>query len=401
MQKTQVLKLTIMKKFMNRLTVILFLCFTLVRFSVAQDDKSFLNPPQIIDNPASVDEYKSESRKFTGISSIAVSPKGRIWAVWYTGKSPGENENNYVVVSSSGDDGNTWQEIIAIDPDGDGPSRAFDPELWVDPNGKLWVFWAQSVGHTGTVAGVWAMTTKNPDSEKPEWSDPKRLTNGIMMCKPAVLSAGEWVLPASTWRLTDNSAKMIVSKDEGKNWEERGAVNVPKEAREYDEHMIIEKNDGTLWMLVRTKYGIGESTSSDGGVSWSPLVPSKLEHPSARFFICRLISGNLLLVKHGPIDMKSGRSHLMAFISKDDGQSWSKGLLLDERPGVSYPDGQQLTDGRIILTYDYNRTKEQFIMMTSFTEEDILSSEYDSKIVKVFNQRKIISDGGEIDQKRK
>lgn len=388
-----------MENLLYRITGITLLCILFVRFVEAQDDQSFLNPPQLIDNPTSVDEYHPETRKFTGISSLAVSPEGRIWAVWYTGKTSGENENNYVVISSSGDGGDTWREVLAIDPDGDGPVRAFDPELWIDPKGKLWVFWAQSIGHNGTIAGVWTITTKNPDSESPKWSAPSRLTNGIMMCKPLVLSTGEWVLPASTWRLTDNSAKMIVSKDKGKTWSERGSVHVPKETREFDEHMLIEKKDKSLWMLIRTKYGIGESTSIDRGVSWSPLVPSKIKHPGARFFIRRLNSGSLLLVKHGPINMKTARSHLMAFVSKDDGESWSKGLLLDERPGVSYPDGQQMEDGRIILTYDYNRTKEQFIMMTSFTEDDVLSSDYDTKMVEVFNQRKVVSDGGETDKK--
>ena len=388
-----------MKNLLNRLIIIVFLCFTFVFCSIAQDDQSFLNPPQLIYHPSSVDGYKPESRKFTGISSIAVSPKGKIWAIWYAGKSSDEDKNNYVVISTSRDKGNTWQEIMVIDPDRDGPVRAFDPELWVDPKGKLWAFWTQSVDHIGTIAGVWSMTTKNPDSESPKWSDPKRLTNGIMMCKPVVLSTGEWVLPASTWKLTDYSAKMIISKDKGKSWKERGAVNVPKEARTFDEHMIIEKKDKSLWMLVRTTYGIGESTSTNGGTSWSPLVPSKIKHPSARFFIRRLNSGNLLLVKHGPINMETGSSNLMAFISIDDGESWSKGLLIDERPGVSYPDGQQISDGQIFITYDYNRTKEQYILMTWFTEKDILSNNYDSKIVDVFSQKKIISNGGNADKK--
>src|SRR5690606_14005542 len=120
--------------------------------------------------------------------------------------------------------------------------------------------------------------------------------------------------------------------------------------------------DGSLWMLIRTRYGIGESRSNDRGYTWSPVVPSKIQHTSSRFFISRINSGNLLLVKHGPIDMRTGRSHLMAFISEDDGHSWSNGLLIDERPGVSYPDGQQTRDGIIHITYDYNRTKEQNIL---------------------------------------
>ena len=362
-----------------------------VFISLAQDDQSFLQPPMLIKNPGSVENYTTESRKFTGIPSIAISQEGRMWAIWYAGISPQEDGNNYVVVSTSGDQGNTWKEVLAIDPDGKGPVRTFDPEVWIDPTGKLWVFWAQALGHDGSVAGVWAITTNNPDTENPEWSAPKRLTNGVMMCKPVVLSDGEWVLPASTWRKTNNSAKMIVSTDQGKTWKEKGAVDVPEEARDYDEHIIIEKKNGSLWLLARTKYGIGESTSTDKGVSWTPLTPSKFQHTSARFFIRRLNSGNLLLVKHGPIETKIGRSHLMAFISKNDGKSWSRGLLLDERRGISYPDGQQTSDGTIYIIYDYNRTKDQQILMTSFTEEDILSKEYDSAIVEACKRRKIIS----------
>ena len=61
-------------------------------------------------------------------------------------------------------------------------------------------------------------------------------------------------------------------------------------------------------------------------------------------------------MKHGPIEKKTGRSHLTAFVSKDDGRSWEGGLMLDERGGVSYPDGQQTADGTIYITYDFDRT---------------------------------------------
>jgi predicted neuraminidase len=378
----------------GKLCCMAIISFVIVFTTTAQENKSFLQPPRLIKNQVTMEErYKNENREFSGISSIAITPKGRIWAVWYAGITPDEDVNNYVVLATSDDKGNSWKETVIIDPDQEGPVRAFDPELWIDPTGKLWVFWAQSIDHDGTVAGVWAITTNYPEVENPDWTATRRLTNGIMMCKPLVLSTGEWILPASTWRLTDNSAKIIVSLDNGNIWTEKGAVNISKDVRSFDEHMIVEKKNGDIWMLVRTKYGIGESVSSDGGYTWSPLVPSKIQHPAARFFIRRLNSGNLLLVKHGPINMKTGRSHLMAFVSKDDGYSWSHGLLLDERPGVSYPDGQQTIDGMIYITYDFNRTKEQMILMTSFTEEDIFDNDYDSKIIEVYNRRKVVSMG--------
>ncbi len=333
----------------------------------------FLNPPQIITNPGA--KYSGATRLFQGIPSLERSRGGRLWIVWYGGIGPGEDQHNYVMLATSTDNGATWSdETLVIDPDGDGPVRAFDPELWMDSDGRLWVFWAQDVDHNGSVAGVWAITTEDPDNEKPEWSEPRRLTDGIMMCKPIVLSSGEWVLPASTWRHTDNSAKMVVSTDHGKSWCVSGACQVPPKDRNFDEHIIIEKKDKTLWMLVRTKYGIGESTSADRGRTWSPLKPSAIKHATARFFIRRLLSGNLLLVKHGAIDKRIGRSHLTAFISKDDGKRWRKSLLLDARKGVSYPDGIQAPDGTIYICYDYERTGARKIFLTHFTEDDIIRS---------------------------
>lgn len=50
-----------MKNLLNRLSVIVFLCIMIVYFYIAQDGQSFLNPAQLIENPASVDQYKPES----------------------------------------------------------------------------------------------------------------------------------------------------------------------------------------------------------------------------------------------------------------------------------------------------------------------------------------------------
>ncbi len=90
--------------------------------------------------------------------------------------------------------------------------------------------------------------------------------------------------------------------------------------------------------------------------------------------------------------MRTGRSHLMAFISEDDGHSWSDGLLLDGRR-ITYPDGQQTADGTIYITYDHGRSTKQEILMTSFTEDDILSGT-SRKIFEVFQRRRVISKGG-------
>jgi len=157
--------------------------------------------------------------------------------------------------------------------------------------------------------------------------------------------------------------------------------------------MFVERKDKSLWLLARTKYGIGESVSTDGGKTWPELKPSAIPHTSSRFFIRPLDSGNLLLVKHGPFDRKTGRSHLMAFISKDDGKTWSGGLMLDERVGVSYPDGQQTPDGLIRIIYDYSRTSERNILMATFREDDAAAGKVIGKDVRL-RQRVSTASGG-------
>ncbi|MCX7006658.1 MAG: sialidase family protein [Kiritimatiellaeota bacterium] len=326
-----------------------------------------LQPPRYVGAPQP--EQSVTNRAFTGIPSMAVAPQGRMWATWYAGVTPGEDHNNYVVLSTSGDGGATWNEVLVVDPDGSGPVRSFDPELWLAPDvGPL---------------GVWCIETSEPDAAQPKWSAPRRIGDGVMMCKPLVLSSGEWGFPLSLWRERDNSAELVTSTDAGKTWAVRGGCNVPKDARQFDEHMFIERKDGSLWLLVRTKYGIGESGSADRGQTWPELKPSSILHTTSRFFISRLASGNLLLVKHAPLDTRTGRSHLTAYLSKDDGKTWGGGLMLDERLGVSYPDGLQTADGLIRIIYDYNRVTDRNILMATFREEDVAASKDVSGAVKL------------------
>lgn len=344
----------------------------------AEEDPALIAPP-VNANPGK--EYADDTRMFQGIPGLTRSANGRLWALWYAGGT-GEGELNYVVLVTSDDDGKTWSgPKLVIDPPG--PVRAYDPAIWHDPSGKMWVFWAQSFRWWDGRSGVWAVTTDDSDEANPQWSEPRRLCNGIMMNKPTVLKNGDWLLPVAIWKQNakasiehrfdlpeERGGNIFISKDQGKTFQLLGQTDVPE--RTFDEHMVVERNDGSLWTLVRTRYGIGESISADGGKTWSAGEKSSIPHINARFFIRRLKSGNLLLVRHNPEDKKTRRD-LTAYISKDDGKTWEGGLLLDERPGVSYPDGVQADDGTIYIIYDYSRTGDKKILMATFTEADVLA----------------------------
>src|SRR6185295_19205286 len=142
-------------------------------------------------------------RMFQGIPAIERAANGRLWASWYGGGT-GEDKYNYIMVSTSGDDGRSWSPVkFVIDPDRDGPVRAFDPCLWHDPSGKLWLFWAQREAEKPSLEGpphLFAMKAEDSTSADTKWSGPRRISDGIMMNKPLACANGHSLLPTAIWK---------------------------------------------------------------------------------------------------------------------------------------------------------------------------------------------------------
>ena len=312
--------------------------------------------PKLISNPSATEAYSRAKRTCTGVPSMAITRGGRLWVAWYSGTTPEAKietcPNAYVVVSTSGDGGRTWKEVLAIDPDGPGPLKAMDPRPWVDPAGRLWIIWhltINGVSYTHQFKKAWAITADDAEQESPSWSQPRYIAKGVMLNKPIVLYNRTWLFAAHDRKSVETGLlKAVVSDDDGRTFRIRGEFEISHELHAI-EPMAVERKDGSLWMLIRTgnagdlntPQGISESFSTDRGATWSPPKPSAIKHTASRFYIGRLQSGNLLLVKHSGIDVdlasvgRKQRRELTAFISQDDGRTWSSGLVIDERIGCT------------------------------------------------------------------
>ncbi|MEA4823580.1 MAG: sialidase family protein [Clostridiaceae bacterium] len=340
-----------------------------------------LRPMTLIVDPKG--KYADENRLFQGIPTVERTPNGRLWAAFYGGGT-GENLENYVLVQFSDDDGLTWNKRLAVDMPGVAV-RAYDPCLWLSPSGALWLFWAQTAcvncaGWNPTFdgrCGVWRAICDAPDAGAPVFGAPERIANGVMMNKPTVTRDGVWLLPCAIWQYVPNFlydlpgerfSNVYASYDDGKSFSLIGHADYPD--RLIDEHMLVQRRDGSLWMLIRAKNGIGEAFSHDGGHTWENARDSGLGGPCSRFFIRRTRSGRLLLVNHYHF---SGRNNLTALLSDDDGATWRGGLLLDGRANVSYPDGAEDDAGNHYIIYDRERTGAREILLARVTEDDILA----------------------------
>ncbi|MBO5199001.1 MAG: exo-alpha-sialidase [Lachnospiraceae bacterium] len=349
----------------------------------------------LITDKEALNQFYSDYRVWQGIPAIERTADGRLFCTFYSGRAT-ETYGNYCVVLQSDDDGHTWTEPICAAYDGE-MNRCFDPQLWIDPLGRLWFTWCR-----GNALDLYGAICDHPDADRLVWSEEFFIGTGVMACKPVVLSTGEWLFPLALWDLwafsvnlppysplyinsyLKNSykysgANVYRSTDNGKTITPFGSCQ-HIHSRSFDEHMIYEKNNGVLVMLTRTTYGISRSFSYDRGANWTIAENSGIPGPSSRFHVRRLKSGRLLLINH---DNFTGRNNLTAFLSEDEGATWPYKLLLDSRGNVSYPDMTEGDDGYLYIIYDHERGAYQSsleeaqkcareILVSKINETDIL-----------------------------
>ena len=138
---------------------------------------STLLPPRLLASPFPSDALPS-GRLWQGIPSLERSPRGRLFTVFYSGMS-GEQSGNFVVLAASDDDGLTWTDPVLVVRHEDPQMRVFDPNVWLDPLGRLWLTWAQSRGLFDGRDGAWAVRCDRPDDPGLRWSAPRRIVGTI------------------------------------------------------------------------------------------------------------------------------------------------------------------------------------------------------------------------------
>jgi predicted neuraminidase len=318
-------------------------------------------------------------RTWQGIPGLEQTPRGRLFVSFFSGGTKEPAVENTVYLTYSDDNGSTFTRPEPMAGPREG-GRTYDPSLWLDPLGRLWYFFSRGNRELGRHS-LYARICDRPDAAPPVWGEEFRVGfDGTSLCfrlnKPVVLSTGEWIVPVTyavepvyDWDGGPSQLQGVgISNDKGKSWKLHGAVKAPPFALE---NMIVELRGRRLWMLMRTGSGfLWESFSTDRGRNWSEPKASTIASPGARFYVRRLASGNLLLVNHYRF---TGRSHLTARISTDEGKTWNEGLLLDERSNVSYPDGVQSKDGLIRIVYDRERYGAGEILLAAFREQDVVA----------------------------
>jgi predicted neuraminidase len=203
------------------------------------------------------------------------------------------------------------------------------------------------------------------------WSEPRRLPDGIIgpvKNKPVQLPNGDILSPSST---EDNGWRVHFerSTDGGRTWQATPHVNDPDDIRAI-QPSILHYADGRLQALGRTRSkGIFSIWSDDLGKTWGPMGVLDLPNPSSGTDAVTLRDGRQLLVyNHNTREATSnkGRSPLNVAISTN-GTHWAAALVLENDPdapsGFAYPAVIQTRDGRVHVTYTWQRKRIKHVVI--------------------------------------
>ena len=309
-------------------------------------------------------EFVFETAPFASAhaSTIAETREGVV-AAWFGGTREGAND---VGIWLSRHVKGQWSVPVevatGVQPDGN-RYPCWNPVLFDVPGKSLMLFY--KVGPNPR--SWWGMVRTSRDSGR-TWTDARRLPDGVLgpiKNKPVRLSDGTIVAPSST-ESPDTPSKWRVhferTVDAGLTWT-MAVPPVSAEGNPIDaiQPSILFHPGGRLQALGRTRSGrMFETWSDDGGRTWTPLSLTSLPNPNSGIDAVTLRDGRHFVVYNHTAE---GRSPLNVSMSRD-GKTWEAALVLEREPGeYSYPAVIQSGDGRVHITYTWQRRRIKHVVI--------------------------------------
>lgn len=312
-------------------------------------------------------------------STIVETPTGLV-AAWFGGTREKDPDVGIWLSRKQGDRWSEPTEVVNGVQSMNLRYACWNPVLFQPDEGPLMLFY--KVGPNPR--DWWGMLTTSEDGGQ-SWSWPTKLGErfavghllGPVKNKPIQLADGAILCPSSSevdveggdgfWRV-----HFELTRDLGKTWDVIGPIN---DGIEFDaiQPSILTYANGDMQVLCRTQQAVvSQSWSSDGGRSWSAMTGTELPNPSAGTDAITLKDGRQLLVynhtSRNELNETIGTRALLNVAISSDGEHWEPVVTLEKLtekapPGVdrrhwgefSYPAVVQATDGRVHISYTYNR----------------------------------------------
>lgn len=233
----------------------------------------------------------------------------------------------------------------------------WNPVLYKKDDGKVVLYYK-----IGPSPSEWWGVYKTSNDEGKSWSNEIAIPDdllGPIKNKPVRLPNGNILYPTS-YETDDLWHAYVETSDQSlNNWNKTDIDNGGFNAIQ---PTILFHPEGKIQMLLRTQEGeIATTWSSNQGENWTPLQATNLVNNNSGIDGVTLKNGYQLLVVN-PI--KEGRNKL-SLLGSEDGINWNELYVLENEPKgeFSYPAIIQAEDGKVHITYTYNREKIKYVSL--------------------------------------
>ena len=307
------------------------------------------------------------------VPGIVTASSGDV-LVCYEGRQK-DADRRTLLMRRSRDNGKTFEpRTVLKTPERD--ELLHNPMLLAGPEGRMWLFWCQDYTR---------LFVRESRDEGLSFGPVRELTqaiNGFRNDWPVTLWAiapghgvymkdGTLVVPL--WLSRGENAHLpacfgcLYSTDGGKNWQCSNVVPAGNGVGDPTEASVAERRDGTLLATMRHEIpGIRRRAFCQGGPrQWSqPWLDRTLPDPICSGALLTLADGDLAFVNCAYGDEPAlerqrqgeavrwsldARQNLTLRVSRDEGQSWSEGVKLEQEAGAS--DLGQSADGNTIYCF--------------------------------------------------
>jgi predicted neuraminidase len=289
-------------------------------------------------------------------STIVETESGKLLAAWFGGTAEG---NRDVQIWWSRHDGNRWSDPEVASEETEAP--CWNPVLFKSRAGTLFLFYK-----AGENPRAWSGLVRRSADQGRTWSRSELLPAGLLgpvKNKPiqradGTILAGTSVESYKTW-----ACWVERSQDDGRTWRRFGPIYVPDQLYGIIQPTLFETKDGRVVMYCRSR-NIGficRAESRDNGETWTPAERTTLPNPGSGIDLVQTGEGQLLLVYN---HSDRHRFPLNLAVSRDEGQTWKQVLTFEDTPGeFSYPAIIQTSDGRLHVTYTWNRRRIKHVVL--------------------------------------
>lgn len=303
-------------------------------------------------------------------STLVETTAGTLLAAWFGGTAERAPDVRIWLARRDGPADAPWSAprpvAHGVQPDGT-RLPCWNPVLFQLRRGPLLLFYK-----VGPAPTRWWGEFMRSDDDGRSWSAPTRLPAGVLgpiRSKPLQWPDGTLLCPSSTeaadgtWRVHFER-----SRDQGVTWQRGDDIAAPAGFAAI-QPTLAPRADGRVIAFVRTRADVvGRTESSDGGTHWTPLAPTALPNPNSGIEALALADGRLLMVYNpgrAGRDWWDGRDTLAITLSGDDGLGWTRVETLEDVPRqeFSYPAAIQARDGRVHVSYTWERTRIRHVVL--------------------------------------